>query len=207
VELFAPSARRKPPFEQDAWGPLCYDLNNQSHRGFTTALASYGNGSSTFQSTVLCQKVNGYYPQQVNGPTLKPSGRFSEHFGVENWYDRWFLGVSILNEDGRAIGVLRVVRPGEGRPFTRCDEELIETIAHGATSVIQGWQEELCYYLDELSQENQTREEQLRWVRQNNNSTSADLVKNSRTSKNRSQPHFERIVKDISAGYLQDFNI
>jgi hypothetical protein len=202
VELFPPSARRKPPFEQDAWGPLYYDLNDQSHRGFTTALASYGDGQSNLQRRVLCQKVNGYCPQQVGKPTLKPSGRFSEHFGVEHWYDRRFLGISILNQDGRAIGVLRVVRPGEGRPFTRCDEDLIETIAHGATSVIQGWQKELSYYLDELSQETRTLEEQLRWAKRSNDALFAELPSKSRSAMNRSQTDLDRLVKDITPGYL-----
>lgn len=143
------------PFEADTWGPIYYDIENDTHSGYTSGLVT----------DVTRVRVNGDLVPAIrrckvegskgDGVTARPSGRFTEYFGTETEFDRWFLGVSVLDQQmKKVIGVIRVVRPLVGRPFTGSDEELLLTLARGASHVLEHWQRDSGQYFEDMSWQN-----------------------------------------------------
>lgn len=164
IAYFPPSKFRTPPFEQDRFGPIYYELTDESHQGLTTKLAQYDYPNDPNGLRVLRMRVLGKWRDSKSGTRLEPSGRFSEHFSVEMQYDRWFLGVSVINEKKETIGVIRMVRPKECRPFTGSDEKLLKTIAHGVARVFDIWRLELDSYFKERNEQKEELDILVRWV-------------------------------------------
>lgn len=162
---FTASSRRDPPFDQDEWGPLCYQLSNPT-KGRTVDL--FLNAvNAEFRATR--EKVND--SSQDRGSSLatdssNPTPHLREHFGVTGDYVRWFLAapVSIQGKD-EALGVIRVVRPSGGRPFTEFDEGLLESIASACSSLFELWHREMQDYLNSKEEECGQDDQQVQWLK------------------------------------------
>jgi len=107
----------------------CYDMDHD--HGYTTYLANHC-GVCIRKNDVMSACEQGL----PNDFPARPLNKFREKFARSEMDHRRFMGIGIgLRDEMSAdredvLGVFRLNRSSDSRPFTRCDQELLEHIAH-----------------------------------------------------------------------------
>ena len=111
-----------------------YDISSEADDGFTTYLAKTPGG--------LIRKNDIPDESEPGIPDdLRPKNKLRESFAVSDTEHRRFLGLSVCSRIGGALGVIRLLRGPDSRPYLKSDGELAQHLTSICTGAFEEWQD------------------------------------------------------------------